>query len=131
MAAVLWPAPGSAQGMENARSVTVSVGTGLTLRGNVITEAVGRIDGRPTVFVEQGYGNHFSDALRLRACDVLLAAGQHDPQPLRLFIEGAVPGGPPGAKPAEDNRRLLGTLIATLGTPNENGLQEQVQRRPQ
>ena len=66
------------------------------------------------------------DALRLRACDVLLAAGQHDPQPLRLFIEGAVPGGPPGAKPAEDNRRLLGTLIATLGTPNENGLQEQV-----
>jgi hypothetical protein len=66
------------------------------------------------------------DALRLRACDVLLAAGQHDPQPLRLFIEGAVPGGPPGAKPSEDNRRLLGTLIATLGTPNENGLQEQV-----
>lgn len=66
------------------------------------------------------------DALRLRACDVLLAAGQHDPQPLRLFIEGAVPGGPPGSKPAEDNRRLLGTLIATLGTPNENGLQEQV-----
>lgn len=71
------------------------------------------------------------DALRLRACDVLLAAGQHDPQPLRLFIEGAVPGGPPGAKPAKDNRRLLGTLIATLGTPNENGLQEQVRRESQ
>jgi hypothetical protein len=67
LAAVLWPAPGSAQGMENKRSVTVSVGTGLTLGGNVITEAVGTIGGRPTVFVEQGYGNHFSDALRLRA----------------------------------------------------------------
>jgi hypothetical protein len=67
-----------------------------------------------------------NDALRLRACDVLLAAGQHDPQPLRLHIEGAVPGAPPGAKPSEDNRRLLGTLIATLGTPNDNGLQEQV-----
>ena len=55
------------------------------------------------------------DTLRLRACDVLLAAGQHDPQPLRAFIEGG-----------DDSRRLLGTLIATLGTPNEGGLQEQV-----
>jgi hypothetical protein len=27
---------------------------------------VGRINGTPTVFVEQGYGNHFSDALRVR-----------------------------------------------------------------
>ena len=67
LAAALWPSPGSAQGMENARSVTIAVGTGLTLGGNVITEAVGSIGGRPTVFVEQGYGNHFSDALRVRA----------------------------------------------------------------
>ena len=67
---MLWPEPLSAQGMENARSVTVSVGTGLTLGGNVITEAVGTIGGRPTVFVEQGYGNHFSDALRLRAAEL-------------------------------------------------------------
>jgi len=57
------------------------------------------------------------DVLRLRACDVLLAAGQHDPQPLRAFIEAN-----------EVNRRLLGILIATLGTPNANGLQEQVGR---
>ena len=66
IAAGLWPSTAPAQGMENTRSVTVSVGTGLTLGGNVITEAVGSIDGRPTVFVEQGYGNHFSDALRVR-----------------------------------------------------------------
>lgn len=66
LAAVLWSATASAQGMENTRSLTVAVGTGLTLGGNVITEAVGAINGTPTVFVEQGYGNHFSDALRLR-----------------------------------------------------------------
>ena len=66
-AALLCASPGLAQGMENTRSVTMSVGTGLALGGNVITEAVGSIDGRPTVFVEQGYGNHFSDALRIRA----------------------------------------------------------------
>ena len=67
IAAGLWrPSTALAQGMENTRSVTVSVGTGLTLGGNVITEAVGSIDGRPTVLVEQGYGNHFSDALRVR-----------------------------------------------------------------
>jgi hypothetical protein len=67
LAAVLWPSTAPAQGMENTRSVTFSVGTGLALGGNVITEAVGSIDGRPTVLVEQGYGNHFSDALRVRA----------------------------------------------------------------
>ena len=66
LAAGLWPSAGSAQGMENKRSVTFSVGTGLALGGNVITEAVGTINRTPTVFVEQGYGNHFSDALRLR-----------------------------------------------------------------
>jgi hypothetical protein len=66
-AAMLWaPAAASAQGMENTRSLTFSVGTGLSLGGNVITEAVGRINGTPAVVVEQGYGNHFSDALRLR-----------------------------------------------------------------
>jgi hypothetical protein len=67
LAAVLWPSPGSAQGMENTRSVTVSAGTGLALGGNVVTEAAGTINGTPAVFVEQSYGNHFSDALRLRA----------------------------------------------------------------
>ncbi len=66
LAAVLRPIAGSAQGMENTRSVTLSVGTGVALGGNVITEAVGTINGTPTVFVEQGYGNHFSDALRVR-----------------------------------------------------------------
>ena len=66
LAAVLWPCTGVAQGMENTQSVSFSVGTGLTLGGNVITEAVGRINNTPTVFVEQGYGNHFSDALLLR-----------------------------------------------------------------
>ena len=67
MAALLCPSNASAQGMENTRSITVAVGTGLTLGGNVITEATGTINGIPTVFVEQGYGNHFSDALRIRA----------------------------------------------------------------
>jgi hypothetical protein len=52
--------------MENTRSLTLALGTGLALTGNVITEAVGRINGIPTVFVEQAYGNHFSDALRVR-----------------------------------------------------------------
>jgi hypothetical protein len=66
LAAVLSSTTASAQGMENTRSVTFSVGTGIALGGNVITEAVGSISGTPTVFVEQGYGNHFSDALRLR-----------------------------------------------------------------
>jgi hypothetical protein len=66
LTAVLWPSIGRAQGMENTRSVSVSVGTGVALGGNVITEAVGRINGTPTVFVEQAYGNHYSDALRLR-----------------------------------------------------------------
>jgi hypothetical protein len=67
LASLLSPSIVAAQGMENTRSVTISVGTGLTLGGNVITEATGVVNGRPTVFVEQGYGNHFSDALRLRA----------------------------------------------------------------
>lgn len=67
LAAVLWPSAGSAQGMENTRSVTLAIGTGLGLGGNVITEAAGAINGTPTVFVEQSFRNHFSDALRLRA----------------------------------------------------------------
>src|SRR5262245_19215410 len=66
LAAALWPCRGFAQGLENTRSISVFVGTGVALGGNVITEAVGRINGVPTVFVEQSYGNHFSDALRLR-----------------------------------------------------------------
>jgi hypothetical protein len=66
LAAGLWPSSGYAQGLENTRSVSVAVGTGVALSGNVITEAAGRINDVPTVFVEQGYGNHFSDALRVR-----------------------------------------------------------------
>jgi len=65
-ACMLWPSAGRAQGMEGTRSVSVAVGTGLSLSGNIIEEEVGRINGTPTVFVEQAYGNHFSDALRLR-----------------------------------------------------------------
>ena len=53
--------------MENTRSVTFGIGTGLGLGGNVITEAAGAINGTPAVFVEQSFRNHFSDALRLRA----------------------------------------------------------------
>ena len=55
-----------AQGVEGTRSVTVFVGTGLTLAGNAIEEGVGTIDGKPSVLVEQALSNHFSDALRLR-----------------------------------------------------------------
>lgn len=66
LAAGLWPARGYAQGLENTRSLSVAVGTGVALSGNVITEAAGSINGVPSVFVEQSYGNHFSDALRLR-----------------------------------------------------------------
>lgn len=66
VASLLWPSIARAQGMENTRSVTLALGTGLTLSGNVINEEVGRINGTPTVFVEQSYSNHFSDALRVR-----------------------------------------------------------------
>jgi hypothetical protein len=55
-----------AQGVEGVRSVTLFVGTGLGLAGNAINEAVGTIDGKPSVFVEQALSNHFSDGLRLR-----------------------------------------------------------------
>ncbi len=66
LAAALSPSTGAAQGMENTRSVSLAVGTGFGLGGNVITEAVGRVNGTPAIFVEQSYANHFSDALRLR-----------------------------------------------------------------
>ena len=55
-----------AQGVEGTRSITVFVGTGLSLAGNAIEEGVGTIDGKPSVLVEQALSNHFSDALRLR-----------------------------------------------------------------
>jgi len=55
-----------AQGLEGTRSVTLFVGTGLSLTGNAIEEGVGTIDGKPSVLVEQALSNHFSDALRLR-----------------------------------------------------------------
>jgi len=55
-----------AQGVEGTRSVTVFVGTGLSLAGNAINEGAGTIDGKPAVFVEQSLSNHFSDALKLR-----------------------------------------------------------------
>lgn len=60
------PVAAAAQGVEGARSVSVSLGTGFSLAGNVINEASGTIEGRPSVFVEQALSNHFSDALRLR-----------------------------------------------------------------
>jgi hypothetical protein len=62
----MWPSRGLAQGLEHERSLAVSVGTGLALSGNVINEAAGVVNGQPSVFVEQAYGNHFSDALRVR-----------------------------------------------------------------
>jgi hypothetical protein len=55
-----------AQGLEGTRSLTMFVGTGLSLSGNAINEGVGTIDGKPAVLVEQALSNHFSDALRLR-----------------------------------------------------------------
>ena len=55
-----------AQGVEGIRSVTLFVGTGLSLAGNAINEGVGTIDGKPSVLVEQALSNHFSDALKLR-----------------------------------------------------------------
>lgn len=66
VASLMWPSFAQAQGMEGTRSVTLAIGTGLTLGGNVIEEAVGQINGNPTVFVEQSFANHFSDALRVR-----------------------------------------------------------------
>ncbi len=62
----LSPVAALAQGVEGTRSATVFVGTGVSLAGNAINEAVGTIQGRPSVFVEQALSNHFSDALRLR-----------------------------------------------------------------
>jgi hypothetical protein len=66
LTAGLWPSTAGAQGMENTRSVSLAIGTGFGLGGNVITEAAGNINGTPAVFVEQSYANHFSDALRVR-----------------------------------------------------------------
>ena len=66
VAAVLFPTSSNAQGVEGSRSISGSVGTGFGLSGNVIEEAVGTIDGTPAVFVEQSYGNHYSDAFRVR-----------------------------------------------------------------
>jgi hypothetical protein len=48
--AVIVPvAAAHAQGVEGTRSVTLFVGTGLSLAGNAINEAVGTIDGKPSV----------------------------------------------------------------------------------
>jgi len=66
LVAALSVSPGYAQGLENTHSVSVAVGTGVALSGNVIEEAAGTINRTPTVFVEQAYANHFSDALRVR-----------------------------------------------------------------
>ena len=63
---VLGVSAGYAQGVEGTRTVTASIGTGVNLSGNAINEAAGTIDGRPSVFVEQGLANHFSNALKLR-----------------------------------------------------------------
>jgi hypothetical protein len=67
MALVLAPvAAARAQGVEGTRSATIFVGTGVSLAGDAIKEAVGTIDGKPSVIVEQALSNHFSDGLRLR-----------------------------------------------------------------
>lgn len=55
-----------------------------------------------------------NDSLRLRAMDVLLAAAQHDPAPLRAFIEASPQQG-----------RLMSLLIKALSHVSEGGLQEQ------
>jgi len=62
----LIPIAAHAQGVEGTRSISVNVGTALSLAGNAIEEGVGTIDGRPSVLVEQSLSNHFSDALKLR-----------------------------------------------------------------
>jgi len=62
----LVPAAAHAQGVEATRSVTVFIGTGLGLSGNVIVEASGRVVGTPATFVEQAFSNHYSDGLRVR-----------------------------------------------------------------
>jgi hypothetical protein len=62
----LIPIGARAQGVEGTRSVTVNVGTALSLAGHAIEEGVGTIDGKPSVLVEQSLSNHFSDALKLR-----------------------------------------------------------------
>jgi len=59
-------AAANAQGVEGTRSITLFVGTGVSLSGNAINEGVGTIDGKPSVLVEQALSNHFSDALRIR-----------------------------------------------------------------
>jgi hypothetical protein len=56
----------SAQGVEGLRGISIVLGTGLGLAGNVIEEGVGRVDGTPAVFVEQAFSNHYSDGLRVR-----------------------------------------------------------------
>ena len=66
VACLLWPSTGRRRGWRTPVRSPLSVGTGLALTGKIIAEEVGRINGTPTVFVEQGYGNHFSDALRVR-----------------------------------------------------------------
>jgi hypothetical protein len=63
---LLAPCAALAQGVEGTRSASVALGTGITLFGNVIKESVGTISGVPSVFVEQSYGTHFRDAMRLR-----------------------------------------------------------------
>jgi hypothetical protein len=63
---VMAPVAAHAQGVEGTRSMTLAVGTGLSLAGNAINEGVGTIDGKPSVLVEQALSNHFSDALKIR-----------------------------------------------------------------
>lgn len=60
------PGQAAAQGVENFRTVYVSFGTGIGLSGNVIEQAVGSVDGQPTVFVEQAFSNHYSDGFKFK-----------------------------------------------------------------
>jgi hypothetical protein len=64
--AVIAPvAAAHAQGVEGTRSVTLFVGTGLSLAGNAINEGVGTIDGKPSVTSNRPSAT-ISDGLRLR-----------------------------------------------------------------
>jgi hypothetical protein len=52
-------------GMEGRRAGFFALGTGIGLSGTVMLDGVGTIGNQPAVFVEQSYGHHYSDPLRI------------------------------------------------------------------
>lgn len=58
--------PATAQGVDGTKTIFVSVGTGLALSGNVHNEGIGTVLDQPTVIVEQGFSNIYSDGFRFR-----------------------------------------------------------------